>query len=300
MLLDNSCYFRTIAFLGTVVLLAPAPIAAFQNERVSRPDAALVVDGVVREVFQSSRQGRVDYLVQIEVTRAETGRLPSGGARPAYPAPNESVYVHVFQGPNGYRAIPSERSQVRAYLAPRSKGGWEGTFPDWYEVTSNRPAAPGPNEPTPPLANNTPAPRGTPAPELDPAPRGAPARDSRKTALAGLGVTVETSSERGHRVLRVTAVERGGAGQKAGLEVGDLIAAVNNLAITGADQVEQAERQGGTLALVVVDVNTGDGVQVDVAFGSAIGGGPSVPIEPNARPDIPDASSPRSASRQSR
>src|SRR5262249_20176436 len=54
--------------------------------------------------------------------------------------------------------------------------------------------------------------------------------------------------------------------------------------VTGADQVEQAARQGGTLALVVVDVNTGNGVRVDVALGKAIGGGPAVATEPNPRP----------------
>jgi S1-C subfamily serine protease len=76
------------------------------------------------------------------------------------------------------------------------------------------------------------------------------------------------------------------------LEVGDLIVAVNNMAITGADQVERAARLRGTLALAVVDVNTGNGVRVDVALGSAIGGGPSVPTEPTARPDPPDAARP--------
>jgi hypothetical protein len=36
MLLDNSWYSRTVAFLGTVVLLAPGPIWAFQNETVTK------------------------------------------------------------------------------------------------------------------------------------------------------------------------------------------------------------------------------------------------------------------------
>jgi S1-C subfamily serine protease len=98
---------------------------------------------------------------------------------------------------------------------------------------------------------------------------------------------VETLSVQGHNVLRVTAVERGGAGQKAGLEVGDIIAGVNNTGITDADQVEQAARQGGTLPLVVVDVNTGKGVRVDVALGRATGGRPSIPIEPNPGPEPP-------------
>jgi S1-C subfamily serine protease len=292
MLLDRVRCSRVIAVVGAVVVLGPGSVWAFQNERVAKPDAALIVDGIVREIFRSSREGRVDYLVQIEVTRAEIGRPISGGARPAYPAPSESVYVHVFQGPGGYGSIPSERSQVRAYLAPRSKGGWEGTFPDWFEVTVNQAAGPSANDPAPPMAENGPAPRGTPAPEVDPTSRGTPAPAGSKTALASLGVTVETLSAQGHRVLRVTSVERGGAGQKAGLEVGDIIAGVNNKAITDADQVEQAARRGGTLALVVVDVNNGNGVRVDVALGSAKAGGPSIPVDPNSRPEPSDAPKP--------
>jgi S1-C subfamily serine protease len=292
MLPESRCFSRAFVLLTTVVLLTPVRLCAFQTAPVAKTDAALVVDGVVREVFRSPRAGQVDYLVQIEVNRAEIGRLPSAGPRPPMPAPSESVYVHVFQGPNGHRMVPSERALIRAYLTPRAKGGWEGTFPDWYEATADRLAGAGPNDPAPPLADSAPPPRGIPAPEPDQAPNRTPESTGGRTAIASLGATVETLSAQGHRVLRITAVERGGAGQKAGLEVGDIIAGVNGKAITGADQIEQAARQGGTLALVVVDVNTGKGVRVDVALGSAGGGGLSAPTEPGARPAAPDASTP--------
>jgi serine protease Do len=76
------------------------------------------------------------------------------------------------------------------------------------------------------------------------------------------------------------------------LEVGDLIAAVNDKVITGAEQVEQAAREGGNLALVVVDVNTGNGVRVDVPLASATVGVPSFPAQPSPRPDAADTSRP--------
>jgi S1-C subfamily serine protease len=292
MVLDRIFHGWTVALVGTGVLLAASSGMAMQNEGVARSDAALIVDGIVREVFRSAREGRVDYLVQIELTRAEIGRAPAAGPRPAYPAPGESVYVHVFQGPGGYRAIPSERARLRAYLAPRSKGGWEGTFPDWYELTSNQLTGASPNDPAPPVADTAPTPGGAPAPEVEATSRGTRAPAGGKTALTSLGVTVETLSVQDRRVLRITAVERGGAGQRAGLEVGDIIAGVNKQPIRDAEQVEQEARQGGTLPLVVVDVNTGNGVQVDVPLGNPRTGAPSNTADPTSRPEPADAPKP--------
>ena len=73
--------------------------------------------------------------------------------------PGDQIYIHAFQpspenqgrpGAGGHSAIPAERGQIRAYLYPRSQGGWEGAFPDWFEqagvVAQNRV----PNEPEPP------------------------------------------------------------------------------------------------------------------------------------------------------
>ena len=64
--------------------------------------------------------------------------------------------------------------------------------------------------------------------------------------------------------LRVTSVERGGAAQKAGLEVGDIIAGVEKTAITDENQLEKIAAKGKKFSLIVVDVNTGRGTQIEI------------------------------------
>ena len=64
--------------------------------------------------------------------------------------------------------------------------------------------------------------------------------------------------------LRVTSVERGGAAQKAGLEVGDIIAGFDKTPITDARQLETMAAKGKKFTLIVVDVNSGRGAQVEI------------------------------------
>ena len=81
----------------------------------TRDDAVLVVDGIVREVFRSPRQDRVDYLVEIEVKRTQADRVPRTPPRVATPAPGDIVYVHASQRPASGRV---KASPVRT--SPRS------------------------------------------------------------------------------------------------------------------------------------------------------------------------------------
>ena len=101
----------------------------------------------------------MDYLVQIEVRRSEAGRSPRGPVRLLLPAPGDALYVHLYQRPGGgrgfaaegYKAVPSERSVVRALPDPAAPGGrLEGTYPDWFDLASDirpresvRPGTPG-------------------------------------------------------------------------------------------------------------------------------------------------------------
>ncbi len=116
--------------------LAGGPARAEQRGSLSKDDAVLVVDGVVREVFRSQRRDRVDYLVQIEVKRSEVGRTPREPVRVLVPAPGDQVYIHASDpqaaaqnlaggrepAAGGRRVVPSERSQVKAYLVPGAPG----------------------------------------------------------------------------------------------------------------------------------------------------------------------------------
>ncbi len=224
---------------------------AQQRERVAKEDAILVVDGVVREVFRSPRQGRMDYLVQIEVQRADARRAPKTSVRPHYPAPGDFIYVHMFQKTDavglvgkvdGFSAVPTELAQVRAYLIPREQGVWEGTFPDWFEVTSERPAA---------------ATKFDPTPSVTEGPRG-------RTPSVDLGMTTEPAKVKEKLVLRVTSVERGGPAQKAGIEVGDVIIGAKGDVLKNAEQLEELARGGEPIPLIVMDVNTGRAAQVEL------------------------------------
>lgn len=262
----------SMALIGLVAL----PASAQQREKMAKADATLVVDGVVRQVFRSPRQTRTDYLVQIEVARSEGKKTPRGTGRLTIPTPGDSVYVHVYQLNEGinrvasldsYGAIPAERSQIRAYLTPREAGGWEGVFPDWYEVTTERSADASPADPAP----------------------GLPDVAKEKATTSSLGMTSELTKINNRTGLKVTSLERGGPVQKAGIEIGDVIVGVNGVPITGADQLEALAKKNEPLPLIVVDVNTGRVAQAEVRPGLSTAGKPTENNSPNPAPPAESA-----------
>ena len=287
----------SVAGVGLLLAVAGSAAPAPAQQATTKQDAVLVVDGVVREVFRSARQGQVDYVVQLEVRKSELGPTPRERVRVFAPAPGESVYVHAVEhgqkaGFGGFGGaaqpaaarpalVPPERAQVRAYLVSRARGGWEGTGADWFESTSNElvPAAAG--DPPPPVAiavAGTEA--GAPAPSPAPAPTAPQAQPEAKSALASLGLTGEGMKVQGRFVLKVTSTEPGGPAQRAGIEPGDVIVAANERELTGLDQLDALAKQGGTLNLVVLDINSGKGARVAVDLTGAKAGGP-VAVNPN-------------------
>ena len=293
---------RSAAAVSAAVVLSLWGGSALGQDRggFTRDDAVLVVDGVVREVFRSSRQDRVDFLVQIEVKRTKADRAPRTPARVAIPAPGDVVYVHTSHrlgtgagqgiagtsqpGTDGRPVVPAERSQVRAYLAPGPRGGWEGTGSDWFEPTSNLLADASQTDPAPEVPESTPA---TPGSRPEPAPAG------EKLALTTLGLTGESMKVKGKFVLRVTSVEQSGAAQRSGLEPGDIVIGANDKALGGLDQLDQLARQGVLKNLLVLDVNTGKSVRVPVELTAPSGSGPANDLPPVAsRPDARAAPAP--------
>jgi S1-C subfamily serine protease len=259
-----------------VVLMAgltPIPSYAQQRDRLAKADAPLVVDGVVRQLYRSPRQGRIDYLLQIEVLRSEGRKSPPMGARLQFPGPGQSVYVHVsqrvdqagrsLQGEN-YQELPEERSQVRAFLTPREQGGWAGAFPEWYELIGDRPAEASPQDPAPSITEDSLAPSGK----------------------SRLGMTTEVLKIENRIALRVTSVERGGVAQKCGLEVGDIIAGAEGAAITDAAQLEGLAAKGKKFSLIVVDVNTGKGAQVEMDPSQQLANASDVGAQPTQPPRV--------------
>ena len=248
---ENFLVFTT-AVISLFSLQVVVPAQAQQKEAVNKSDAPLAVDAIVKEVFRSPRQGgRVDYVIQLEIQRSEGRKVLPTGSLLRFPGPGETLYAHVSQrvdqsgrviAGESHKEIPEERSQIRAYLTPREQGGWQGAFPDWLEVTGNKPAEPKAEDPVPSIFGEEPA----------------------RTAKSSLGMTTEVVKVQKQMGLRVTSVERGGAAQKAGLEVGDIIAGVEKTAITDENQLEKIAAKGKKFSLIVVDVNTGRGTQIEI------------------------------------
>ncbi|MFO0954620.1 MAG: PDZ domain-containing protein [Isosphaeraceae bacterium] len=240
----------------------PRPAAARGRRRGPESSAALRVE-------------RVDVLLQIEVRKAEAGRSPREAARFAFPAPGDSVYVHAIERPGV--TLPRERSQVRVFLSPRPGGGWEGASADWFESVSPDLAANSPADP--------PAAAGEPTtPGVSP-----PASEPGRSSLPTLGLTGQGQTVKGQYVFRITSVERGGPAQRSGLEVGDVIVAVNAKPLTGFDPLAEVVNKGGPLAFVVLDVNSGNAARVTVeAVKSPVGNPPiatnAPPVEPKENP----------------
>jgi serine protease Do len=272
----TSRLWMVAAIVAAALLSDASGVSAQDQRRATRDDAVLLVEGVVREVFQSSRQEMIDFIVQIDVNRSELVRKPQAALRASIPAPGDVVYVHTSRRPDGVQrlagsgdgqtsaparaagGVPAERSRVRAYLYPRASGGWEGAGADCFELTARDLADAGATDPPPAASDRTP---GLPGGRPDTIP-GLPRAG--KTALEALGLTGEALDSRGQFVLRVSSVEPGGPAQRAGIEPGDMIIGVNDKALSGIDQLDQFTRQGGRLNLAVLDVNTGKAVRVPV------------------------------------
>ena len=78
-----------VVIVTAVALSTRGVVAAQDRANATRDDAVLIVDGVVREVFQSPRRDRVDLIVQIKVKRSEAVRSPRTASRVPMPAPGE-------------------------------------------------------------------------------------------------------------------------------------------------------------------------------------------------------------------
>lgn len=274
------------ALLAVASVGLSVPQAVAQRAQQTKEGASIVVDGVVREIFQSPRQTQTDYLVQIEVSRSEYGRSPADPRRVQAPAPGDQIYVHVAQPRDnhnrlggGAQALPDERTQVRAYLYSRAQGGWEGAYPEWYDQTNASIASRGATDPEPPAdISIKPAPSSTPA---------APGQG--ENVLQKLGVKAEQVQVSGRLVFKVTEVIPGSPAQKAGLEPGDAIIGINNGFITSLDQLAATLGQGGQPTLAILDVNSGRtaAVKVDMSGIATAGGAGAQPTPAPAPPSAP-------------
>jgi serine protease Do len=252
-----------------------AGTSSAQSGGVARKDASVAVDGVLKQVFRSQRPGRYDYVAQIEVARAELRKRLDANAKVAVPVPGDVIYVHLSQkldnagrviAADSHAGLPAEGSEVKVFLAPRAAGGWEGAYPDWVDVVKGDQAGTSDLFPPEPTAVN-------------------------QTGGGGLGLKADVLKVQGRIVLRVTAVERGSPAQEAGIEVGDVIAGANGGELTSADQLDKLTAAGKPFSVIIVDVNSGKPVQVDVNPGRAAA--PATTTDKPATPTTPNTPAPQ-------
>ncbi|WP_165066154.1 PDZ domain-containing protein [Paludisphaera rhizosphaerae] len=273
-----------------LVGLALAAGQARSQQAQPKEGAAVVVDGSVRGVYRSQKSDRTDYVVQLDVTRAEMGRGAAEARRrgSTIPAPGEQVYVHVFQGANrgqGYASVPSEGATIKAYLYPHEGGGWEGTFPNWFDQSGGPP----PIDRTAEARPTTPSPSPTPTPNLPPVPTSPSTAGA--DVLKSIGVKADAVEVNGRLVLRITDVLPNTPAQKAGFERGDVIIGVNKSGFASVQQLAEILAKGGPNAeFAILNVRTREQVEVPVDLTGVIAAAPT-PTSP--APTSPAPSSPR-------
>jgi serine protease Do len=286
---------RWIPGVGAAVAILALSYPEAQGQRApqTKEGASIVVDGVVREIFRSPRQTQTDYLVQVEVSRSEYGRSPADPRRVQAPAPGDQIYVHLSQATGSSNrpgvapaaTLPDERTRIRAYLYPRTQGGWEGAYPDWYDQLNASIASRGASDPEPPA--DVP---------LRPSPGSAPAAPAQADSiLQKLGVKAEQVQVNGRLVFKVSELIPGGPAQNAGIEPGDAIIGIDNGFITSLDQFASVLLKGGQSTLAVLDVNTGKtaSVRIDMS-GTADTAAPAPQPTPTPAPaPVPAPGPPR-------
>ena len=242
--------------LALVFAALSGVIARAEMPPQSKEQATLIVEGVVRQAFRSVRTTRIDFLFEIQVRSAQVG---SAGAAPfegPLPRPGDLIYALAFQrrrdaprvpGPVGYLTLPAEHDIVRAFLYPRTGGGWQLAYPLGFERLGRGEAGPGP-EPTDF--------RPEPAPGVVPPRR------------IGVMLVPVAPGNRAGAGLQVTEVTPGSPARRAGLEPGDLILEADNVATrTPADMIAQVARAGGKLHLLIRNFRSGQVQPLDVDLG---------------------------------
>lgn len=248
----------TIAWTFT---MSPAAIRA-QGVPQNKAEAVLIVDGVVKEIYRSARQSQADVLVEISVDDARIGPQSRNRGRVIVPAEGERIYVHLQELPGGlgHRQPPQERSRIRAFLYPRSQGGWLGSFPDWFDVTSNELAPASPDDPAP-AAGGAADVAGVP-----------PAMPRAASALETLGIGGDVINAGGDRiVIRITSVKPESPAATSGFEVGDVIIGAANSPLTSVEDLAELMRDNAPVVpMIVVGKGQQRATEVKVNLGGTV------------------------------
>ncbi|OJW14397.1 MAG: hypothetical protein BGO49_28740 [Planctomycetales bacterium 71-10] len=241
----------------TLAALAATATARGQAAR-TKADAAVIVEGVVRDFFKSAVAGSHGVLMQLEATRTEMGPNAAAARRMPIPAPGDPVYVHLAETT---AKAPQPSQAVRVFLAPRAAGGWEAAGDDWFEVVGGPPV----NAPTP----RTEPESGSPTAATGP---------SGKTILKDLGVKADPVEVNGRMVLKIASLIPDGPLQKAGFEPGDVVIGVNKSGFASLQQLADLIAKGpATAEFVALNVRNNEQATVPVDVTALVAAAPHKP-----------------------
>jgi hypothetical protein len=113
-----------------------------------KKDATYVVTGTVRHIYLRAADFSLNYLVEISVDEVEKGgELATQGPlgiiivscymeKPISGNETEEELQERYENADGgYKAVPAEGDQVRAFVTPGGRGGiYSAVFPDWVEI----------------------------------------------------------------------------------------------------------------------------------------------------------------------
>lgn len=223
-----------LSCIAMIVSLLLSPLCRAQTSNGTRT-GVVVLDGTVARVWQDTDDSSGARLVELVIDQSAI-RRPVQASR--IPAPGDVVYVHVGSTRG---SIPSARQAIRCYVVPGENGTWQTATGDWFESANAESSA-------------TPTPGGSPA--------NLPNAADASVFVTAWGLTCQRIQVGSRIALRVTQVEPDGRAAQAGLEVGDVIVALNGQAV---DVSLLQGKLAGEMEISVVDINSGRMAQIRVS-----------------------------------
>ena len=122
--------------LGLVVVGGLVATTFAEIPTQPKKDAAYVVTGQVKKIYERDGRAHREYLIEIRVDEVERGQDLQNG---------DTIYVHAFMrrpgdtvtepGAAGHRAIPEEGQQIKAWTKGK-RDRMTALYPRWFDVLS--------------------------------------------------------------------------------------------------------------------------------------------------------------------
>lgn len=208
------------------------------------------VTGHVEAIYLSTDISNPVYLVQLRTEKIELDRNSIRPSGLRLPETNETLFVICAPGSGRLSSrtsiddLPHAGNDIRAQLTSSEPGQWFPADSQWFEVIVPAATTAGQNLPRTGTANS---------PQVD---------------LRGM--TCEAIILEGRLAFAVKSVAATGPAHDAGFQVGDVVLAVDGQPLNSVAALKEFAVKPVPLKLSVVDVNTGQLAQVDLAFAKPI------------------------------